>query len=308
MELPNRASGTPIIEVNGINLSSANDNAIRIAADSSIVRGLAVNSFGGIGIGTDFMELPSNNIIEGNFIGVDTTGTLRRGNGISGVSIFGSENLVGGTVTNSGNLIRFNGIDGVAIFSGIGNAVRRNSIYSNAQLGIDIGPNGVTPNDPGDTDVTANNLQNFPVLTAVTRGIVTKIQGTLNSTPNTQFTVEFFSNVECDSSGFGEGQNFIGSTTVTTGSNGDASFSASFLFNASLGQSITATATDSSGNTSEFSKCLTVTAVTTFDFCIQGDGSNDTLTFESLTGDYVFTSCSGISIAANHEALLRHDL
>ena len=50
------------------------------------------------------------------------------------------------------------------------------------------------------------------------------IEGTLNSTPNTNFTLEFFANAELDPSGYGEGETFLGSTDVTTDANGDASF------------------------------------------------------------------------------------
>jgi hypothetical protein len=53
---------------------------------------------------------------------------------------------------------------------GTGNSIRGNSIYSNgstnAHLGIDLGIDGVTPNDNGGADTGAHNLQNFPVLSA----------------------------------------------------------------------------------------------------------------------------------------------
>ena len=52
------------------------------------------------------------------------------------------------------------------VASGLGNAIRGNSIASNGGGGIDLGNNGVTSNDSGDTDSGANNLQNFPILTS----------------------------------------------------------------------------------------------------------------------------------------------
>jgi hypothetical protein len=136
-------------------------------------------------------------------------------------------------------------------------SIKSNSIFSNGGLGIDLAPVGVTPNDPGDGDSGANDLQNFPVLSsAESSSQGTKIEGTLNSTPNTAFTLEFFSNSACDPSGFGEGQQFLGSTSVTTGENGDAEFDVTFETIAPAGSFITSTA--SGGPTSEFSQCIEV--------------------------------------------------
>ena len=70
--------------------------------------------------------------------------------------------------------------------------IRGNSIFDNEGVGIDNmaggSPDGVTPNDPGDVDTGGNNLQNFPVLSSVTTGATTRIQGALhNSIPSTVF-------------------------------------------------------------------------------------------------------------------------
>ncbi|PYS95121.1 MAG: hypothetical protein DMF65_14495, partial [Acidobacteria bacterium] len=111
------------------------------------------------------------------------------------------------------------------------------------------------PNDAGDSDKGPNGLQNFPVITSVNSDASsTRVRGTLNSAPNTAYTLDFYSNQICDPSDFGEGQTFIGSTSVTTDGGGNASFDATFAAQ-TANQFITATATDPSGSTSEFSAC-----------------------------------------------------
>ena len=125
--------------------------------------------------------------------------------------------------TIDANIIAFNTLAGVAIESETGNTVQSNSIFSNGALGIDLGIDGVTPNDAMDADTGANNLQNFPLLTsAVTDGVGTVIQGTLNSTPNTTFTIRFSSSNGCDPSGNGEGLAPAGQTTVMSDGAGNA--------------------------------------------------------------------------------------
>src|SRR5207245_1764845 len=80
------------------------------------------------------------------------------------------------------------------------------------------------------------------------------VLGTLDSTPNTTFSVEVFGNSSCDPSGFGEGQNFLGTFSVTTDAAGRATFQ-EIVPAAPATAFVTATATDPAGNTSEFSAC-----------------------------------------------------
>ena len=54
----------------------------------------------------------------------------------------------------------------------------------------------------------------------------------------------------------------IGTTTVTTDASGNASFQASFSATVNAGDAISATATDSSGDTSEFAQDVTAVALT----------------------------------------------
>ena len=65
------------------------------------------------------------------------------------------------------------------------NAILSNSIYGNTKLGIDLGDDGVTPEQTGRPHVgSPNDLQNYPVLTvAATQGGQTGVVGTLNGSP-----------------------------------------------------------------------------------------------------------------------------
>jgi hypothetical protein len=185
----------------------------------------------------------TGNLVQGNYIGTDGSGALALGNGGNGVSITGAAS--GNTIL--GNVIAFNGNDGVLVDTGTGNTILGNSIFGHPGLGIELVNGG-------------NHNQEFPVLVSVSSDSgSTTIEGTLTSTPNTSFTLEFFANSVCNPSGYGEGEQFLGSWMVTTDSNGNASFTATFDFGVDPGQFIAATATDPDNNTSQFSQCVLVT-------------------------------------------------
>ena len=207
------------------------------------------------------------NVVQGNKIGTDVTGTLPLGNGFAGIWIENATNSIIGGISGSPNIIAFNNGDGVYFrFTNgtpIGNQITTNSIFSNTNLGIDLGnTEGVTTNDPNDNDTGANNLQNFPVLTSALASLdMINLQGALNSQPNQTYRLEFFANNSCDPSGYGEGQTYLGFTDVTTNGDGDVTFSSNLSVVTSNGQFITATATDPDNNTSEFSACVPVIVI-----------------------------------------------
>jgi CSLREA domain-containing protein len=262
----NAAGTAPIGNFHGLHIDGSFLNTI--GGNSVGARNLLSGNNVGVHLNT-----AHDNIVRGNFIGTDLTGTNGLGNSGAGVSIgplqTSSGNIIGGFGLDDGNVIAFNGGDGVTVNLGIENAILGNSIHSNGGLGIDLAPDGVTANDANDGDSGVNNLQNFPILNLATAnaGKVT-VQGTLDSTPNTQFKVQLFSNSSCDPSGHGEGEKLVGlfkTTTVTTDSGGNANFTISL--NASAGgKFITATATDPDGNTSEFSPCIQAPFTSTFQF------------------------------------------
>jgi hypothetical protein len=244
------------IQIDGIN-AGAGANGLTIETDSCTISGLAITRFGGAAIRLNSAFF---NSITANLLGTDVTGTNAAGNG-TGILL---DNSLDNTIEV--NVIAFNSGNGVEVASGEHNALSSNFIFSNGGLGIDLGSDGVTTNDVGDADSGANNLQNYPVLTsAESDGVNTVIQGSLNSTANTEFLLEFFSNTNCDPSGHGEGERSIGAIFQTTDGSGNLTIDTNFPISVSAGEFITATATplDVDGvptDTSEFSACVEVLA------------------------------------------------
>jgi hypothetical protein len=238
-------------------------------ADSNTIGGTSADARNIIsGNASDGLEIDGSsfNVIQGNYIGTDYTGTVaipndRDGIDINADSATGStDNIIGGTVPGAGNLIRGNTLNGVelrddaVVGATTTNSILGNIIYENGQLGIDLEPVGVTPNDAGDGDVGVNGLQNYPVITAVVSGgVSTTVSGTLNSYASTTFRLEFYSTSNPDPLGYGEGDAFLGTTSVTTDGAGDASFTVNFPTGLLPGDYVTATATNPTGSTSEFS-------------------------------------------------------
>ncbi len=217
----------------------------------------------------------SGHVVYGNFVGTDVTGTLDFGNLRAGIAAGGTNVTIGGTSPGQGNTIAFNGMTFGE--GGIGNSggqqirIRGNRIYANKAtgasngLGIDllVGlETGVTPNDDGDGDAGPNGVQNYPILTsagpALGEGTGTHIIGILNSTASTIFDIDFYANPACASrpQEYLEGEDYIGSTQVTTNGSGNATINVILPAIVENGSRISATATDPAGNTSEFSQRL----------------------------------------------------
>ena len=145
----------------------------------------------------------------------------------------------------------------------INNSIRGNSIFSNAYLGIDLIGDGVTPNHTGFL-AGPNDLQNFPVITnAYGSGTSTIVLGNLNSLPGGNFLIDVYRSNTADESGYGEGQFYLGTASVTTDGSGNASFAYTNSGGNYAGQFITATATAANGDTSEFSATVTASNVAT---------------------------------------------
>ena len=266
-------------DVSGTLSGFGNEYGITVKTDGNTIGGtnpadrnvIAGNSTSGLSFGIGFWQDADNNVVQGNYIGVGADGTTAMSNR-EGILFAASQtpdnNLIGGSANGAGNLIAGNSENGIDVSSGTGNAFIGNSIHSNGLLGINLGTAGVTANDTGDGDTGSNNLLNFPVLfISSSTGGNTTISGSLNSTASTTFRIEFFSSPTGDASGHGEGQTFLGATTVTTDTSGNASFSTTLTgISVATGYAVSATATvdlgsGNYGSTSEFAANLSANSI-----------------------------------------------
>ena len=131
--LANGDNAQLLIELDG-SLAGGVTAALTISAggDGSTIQGLVINQWLGVGI-----ELESNgNVVVGNFIGTDATGTTALGNDDYGVVIgrsnpAASNNTIGGTVPSARNVISANSSGGIGIY-GSGNIAEGNFIGTDA--------------------------------------------------------------------------------------------------------------------------------------------------------------------------------
>ncbi len=232
------------------------------------------------------------NVIAGNWLyGVQIKGKESHSNKVQGNSIGRNQggnvlaNLLGGVLidnaptniigekpdpvsgqlpdTGAGNVISGNGGDAVRVRGNeaIGNVIRRNSIYENQGLGVNlvgfehlrVVQDGVTPNDPLDGDTGPNDLMNFPVgVTSYFNGVDTYISGVLDTRNPDSAQVDVYANQKVGATGFGEGQMYVGTATPDRQGNFVLKVSGALLPEYRF---LSATATSGQGrlSTSEFS-------------------------------------------------------
>jgi hypothetical protein len=219
----------------------------------------------------------SDNLVEGDFIGTDATGTIALGNAQGGVDVTADlvlvpipgidgsmvltpgidslipsiDNTIGGTSATAWNLITDNGGPGVAVtvYSSVGNEIAANRIFGNTGQAIDLGDDGVTDNG---TVLRGgpNDLQNFPILFTTADG---QTEGWLGfSEPDTTYRIDVYASAGYGPGGAGEAQDYLGSLQETTDADGAVTFAIPFTAPAEL-PILTVTATDPQGNTSEVS-------------------------------------------------------
>ena len=298
MNIFGSATGSGIVMdgANGTDIASHDNQAIGnyIGVGWSTLSSVFTNlGNGGVGV----IIAGPNNSVTSNFIeynggyGVELTSVNAHNNSVQDNNIGnlgnytnnGDGNLGGILVENdahdnnfSSNYIEFNLGPGVRILNGQNNKLFLNSIFGNGGLGIDLAGAGVTPND-NDSDAQAadyaNKGLNFPVITGAIGGHTKgTISGTLTTTPGS-YSISLYTSSTCDPSGYGQAEFLLHIIQVTTSvrqryrsSRPLATFSDQNPYSTDYATSpfITATATDASGNTSEFSACFTYVDDTVF--------------------------------------------
>jgi CSLREA domain-containing protein len=267
---------------------------IRLRTASATSNRILGNLIGGSEFGIRIVDAPSNtiggtvpgsrNVIVNNVTssadsgaGISITGIGSRGNLVQGnmigfnpfsgqvgpnyigvlIQSGAARNTVGGTAPAAFNAIRNNTTDGIAIVGDatLDNSLLGNRVFDNGDLGIDLGSDGVDPNDSLDGDAGPNRRQNAPEVTEV---LPQSITATLNSLPNTSFRVEFYANGQCDASSRGEGRFRQGAVNVTTGADGNATATLNLPTRLPDPSFITALATrvTNGRDTSEYSNCV----------------------------------------------------
>jgi CSLREA domain-containing protein len=235
--------------------------------------------------GIELFSGADSNVVEGNLIGTDIAGEFdpdglpdngdEMGNGGNGVQIdSSSSNVVGWSAGETipapllicdvaCNRIASNGGGGVVILDALSenNAVRGNAIHNNTGLAIDLAGDGTSPNDLGmglpwsedqwvDSDSGPNQLLNFPVgVRASFDGVNTYISGLIDVASPGTVTVDVYALSANDLSESGGGKLYLGAVPVVNNS-----FVLTLTGQLPLDHPfVSATATDSSGATSEFS-------------------------------------------------------
>ena len=261
------------------------NNGLYIQASGLLVGGTdsdagnVISGNGGYGIliasnyNYSFGLYASDNLVQGNLVGTGANGITPIGNSAGGVAIFGGgygsmANSIGGTAQGAGNVIAFNSGNGVTIGqdsfdqAAIDDPILSNTIYANSGLGIDLGDDGVTPNNSG--PFGPNMFQNYPDLVVAAAFPSSFVAvGSLSAAPSTTYTIQLFGNPAADPSGYGQGQYLLDTFSVTTDSSGVAAITVSIPAVSAGVRYVSATATDPDGNTSEFSADVPLVTVST---------------------------------------------
>ena len=135
------------IELNGTGAGSANGLTLGGGSTGSTIRGLVINRFSLSGIQLD----SANNLIAGNWIGVDSTGTVDLGNTVDGITISANTNTIGTSAAADRNILSGNNDEGVDVGPGINATVIRGNYIGTSATGTAVIGNGdaLAGNDGG---------------------------------------------------------------------------------------------------------------------------------------------------------------
>ena len=127
-----------LVELNGNGLTAT---GLVIAGGNSIVRGMVINRFA-----FDAISLEGNggNVVEGNLIGTDPTGTVARANG-SGIRVSSANNRIGGLIGAARNIVSGNQQTGV----NLQNATATGNVVQGNYIGTQRGGQAALPNAGG---------------------------------------------------------------------------------------------------------------------------------------------------------------
>jgi hypothetical protein len=236
------------------------------------------------------------NTVRRNVIGIASDGSSLGFNDGWGVRVSGNYNQIGAPAqatlsgTLDANFIAYMLKGGVSVASLVGassNSIRGNLIGNNGIDGyapaIDLGADGNTANDAGDSDTGANALQNYPAASAVkytygypqagAQDVYAYLYGDLVGAPGVYKVDAYFYDGTCHSGQRGQAQSYLGSWTAVIGAGGtDARFNfQAQLPNVAANAAVAFTATDSSGNTSELGTCYPVSKAVLLDDIFKDD-------------------------------------
>ncbi len=255
--LPNAGSGVVLAE-------GTHDNWIQQNV-------ISANGANGVDVTGNYFTTPpahtEHNHFYSNLVGVAVDGVTPLGNLARGVSlgIFEASTFLAGFARANdfaANVVAWNGNSGFVVWehpltvtNADSNLFAMNSVHDNVPLGVDLGADGPTPNDPGDLDTGANEQLNTPLILNATYfvGGTTAVGGVVG--PGCAVYVY---KAKVNPAGFYEGEQFL--SGVIPGPGGMWGITTNALM---VGDWVTALAVDGSAalpyaNTSEFAPAIPV--------------------------------------------------
>ncbi len=303
-------------------------------AERNLVSGFGTYSGEGRPSGTGILVgYARDTVVEGNYIGVnsdglsqasdmnrgtngiqvrDSTGTVIRGNVISGIrgigisgfagQVFGravliiglnepvddvviEDNIIGLDANRENPIPTRAGIQVITQPDPVNNVlIKNNTIAGTEQYGIQLNGFGVdqveiSQNaifDNGGLGIEllgANSSPSVPTLeSAVSDGTTTTVSGELIASPDDQFRIEIFASETCDASGSGEGEVFLGSFVIDTDASGSTAFDQAISGATPEGWVVTATATSLTQHTTSAFSVCVAASSSPCSADLNGDG------------------------------------